>query len=217
MAMKLYHRPDCPFCWKVRIFLKEIDVDVEEVTIALGEKNPDIMALNPNGTVPVFMDGDLLLWESAVIIEYLADKYPAAALMSGSAIERADIRQIHGYSDSRVGKILFPYIKHVREKGLDFLGHDTRQATTEGWGEIQKILSERLGNKKFFGPNFSAADCALIPRVTLALAYGLTFGDDVVNLKKWYRECVKRPSFLATLPAVLPGIDEMIKPDLFNI
>ena len=217
MEMKLYHRPDCPFCWKVRIFLQEADIEVAEVTVALGEKHPDIMALNPNGTVPVFRDGDLILWESAVIVEYLADKYPAAGLMAGSPLERAAIRQMHSYSDSKVGKILFPYIKHVREKGLASLTKEVGQATEDGWRDIQKMLSEKLADKAFFGPNFSAADCALIPRVTLALTYGLTFDDDVQNVKNWYRKCVKRPSFSKTLPAVLPGIDEMIKPEQFDI
>ena len=37
--------------------------------------------LNPNALVPTLQDGDLTLWESNVIVRYLATKYPAAALL----------------------------------------------------------------------------------------------------------------------------------------
>lgn len=76
MIMKLYHRPDCPFCWKVRIFLLEEGIDVDETVVELDQRHPDVIALNPAGTVPVLCDGGLVISDSALIIEYLADKFP---------------------------------------------------------------------------------------------------------------------------------------------
>lgn len=209
--MKLYHRPDCPFCWKVRIFLQEAGIDLQEFSIELGKKHPDVMALNPNGTVPVLIVGDMVLWESAVIIEYLVDKFPQASLMTGSPEQRAIIRQIHGYSDNRVGKGLFPFIKQVRDSKSGKALNKLYQSTICEWTIIQETLSLQLDDKDFFGTDFSVAECALIPRVTLALAYGLSLSDDFPNLKEWFQRCAKRPSFAATLPKVFPGIDQMIK------
>jgi len=128
--MKLYHRPDCPFCWKVRLFLQETGIEVQEFSVTLGKKHPDVVALNPNGTVPVLIDDDLVLWESAVIIEYLADGFSEISLMAGSPGIRAFIRQIHSYSDNRIGKALFPYIKQVRDSDSGKATDELYQSTT---------------------------------------------------------------------------------------
>ncbi len=209
--MKLYYRPDCPFCWKVRIFCHEAEINLQEIVVESADKHPDVIRLNPNDTVPVLVDGDLVLWESAAIIDYLADSFPQSTLMAGSPAQRAIIRQIHSYSDNRVGKALFPYIKQVRDSEKHPPANDLEQATSLAWIKIQAILSEQLGRKVFYGAGFSVAECALIPRFTLALAYGLGLDDGFGNLKSWFGRCVKRPSFSATLPSIFPDIDEMIK------
>ena len=56
--------------------LKELDSDFEfvPVNLAAGEhQRPDFLRLNPAGKVPVLVDGDLVLTESAAIVMYLAD------------------------------------------------------------------------------------------------------------------------------------------------
>jgi len=45
-----------------------------------AHKQPDYLKLNPNGLIPVLIDGDLVLYETAAICLYLADRFPAAAL-----------------------------------------------------------------------------------------------------------------------------------------
>lgn len=207
--MKLYYRADCPFCWKVRIFLKEIGLDVEEIAVEFGTKHPDVVAFNPNATVPVLVDGDLVLFESAVIIEYLADKFPQFPLMDGSPEQRATIRQMHSYSDSSTGKVLFPYIKQVRGSG----DRTVTDELTQAWIDVQSKLSERLGSGDFFGPSFSAAECALLPRVSLALAYGLTLDDQFSNLQKWFNRCAARPSYTGAFPSSFLGLEEKIEPE----
>jgi glutathione S-transferase len=63
--------------------LEEADVAYE---LALVERDgivarPEYLAVNPLGRVPAFVDGDLVLWESAAICLYLADRYPDAGLL----------------------------------------------------------------------------------------------------------------------------------------
>lgn len=54
-----------------------IDIDVIEPNFGAGEhKSAAFLALNPNGKVPVLVDGGLKLWESNAIIQYLADSKP---------------------------------------------------------------------------------------------------------------------------------------------
>lgn len=183
--MKLFLRPDCPFCWKVKLYLSEIGVDVEETLVELGKSHPDVAALNPNATVPVLISEDIVLYESAIIIEFLADKFPQESLITGSPEQKADIRQLQFYSDSKVGKILFPYIKKVRENAGEEGINALKAAISADWLNLQNYLSRQLGDKAFFGDVFSAADCALIPRISLALAYGLELDDENGNLANW--------------------------------
>ena len=70
----LYHRTDCPFCWKVRLGLDELGIDYSIVNTRLGEKHPDVVRYNPKGSVPVLIDGEAAIWESNAILEYLDEK-----------------------------------------------------------------------------------------------------------------------------------------------
>ena len=80
----LFERTDCPFCWKVRIALAEMGVEYRIEATRLGEKHPEVARLSPTGTVPVLVDGDTAIWESAVILEYLDSRYGPGRLFPGT-------------------------------------------------------------------------------------------------------------------------------------
>ncbi|WP_138378918.1 glutathione S-transferase family protein [Luteithermobacter gelatinilyticus] len=215
---RLFHRPDCPFCWKVRIALYELNLPFQETLVTLGEKHPEVLALNPNGTVPVLITDDgTVLWESAAILEYLVDHVQdngaAQTLLVGSAAEKAEIRQIHIFSDNHLGKAVFPLIRHRRENpGREADPHIFERARL-AWHENLGVLEKALRHRPFFGgETFSCADCALVPRVTLAEVYGLPFAKEMPQLKTWYARVGSRPSVQAARPARFPGIDDFIKP-----
>ena len=82
--------------------LKELDVDFEFVPVNLpaGEqKHPDFLRLNPAGKVPVLVDGDIIIPESAAIVLYLADKYREKGLLPSSIKERGSLSldDVRGY------------------------------------------------------------------------------------------------------------------------
>ncbi|AML51786.1 glutathione S-transferase family protein [Falsihalocynthiibacter arcticus] len=77
---------------KVMWCAAELDVDVERVDIggAFGGNNTyEFRALNPNGSVPVLIDGDFVLWESNAIVRYLCDHYGTGEWKFSSAQEVA--------------------------------------------------------------------------------------------------------------------------------
>jgi len=199
-SITLYQRPDCPFCWKVRIVAFESQLNFDEIVVQLDKKHPDVVALNPNATVPVLIDGDLIIYESSQIIEYLLDKFPELPLMPGSAKTRARIRQLHSYSDSKLGRVLFPYIKEKRDSTTHVVSDQMKESTSRAWLEEQSILAEKLGDREFFAGDFSVAECALIPRFCLAITHGLPIDERFENLINWYARCVDRPSFEKALP-----------------
>jgi glutathione S-transferase len=88
--MRLYSGPLSLFSRKVEIALHEKRIDFERVEVAFTQtegyspKHPDVISANPKGQVPVLVDGDLTLFDSTVILEYLEDAYPIPPLYPSS-------------------------------------------------------------------------------------------------------------------------------------
>jgi glutathione S-transferase len=88
----LYDAPRCPFCARVRIVLAEKDIPYEPVVIDLSDRPAWIYEKNPSGKVPVLEDGGWVLPESAVIAEYLEERFPEPPLLPSDPGERAMAR-----------------------------------------------------------------------------------------------------------------------------
>src|SRR4028118_716419 len=93
--MKLYSGPLSLFSRKVEIALREKDLPFERIGVPFSQtrgyspKHPDVLAANPKGQVPVLVDGDLTLYDSTVILEYLEDAHPEPALLPPGPPDRA--------------------------------------------------------------------------------------------------------------------------------
>ena len=91
--MTLYDAPRCPYCARVRIVLAEKGVPHETTTVDLANRPPWLLAHNPpDGRVPVLEEEGWVLPESAVIDEYLEERYPEPPLWPADAGERAAAR-----------------------------------------------------------------------------------------------------------------------------
>ena len=91
--LTLYDAPRCPYCARVRIVLAEKDIPYEPVVIDLSDRPAWIYEKNPSGKVPVLEDdGGWLLPESAVINEYLEERFPEPPLLPADPGERAIAR-----------------------------------------------------------------------------------------------------------------------------
>ena len=91
--MKLYTNPLSPNCRKPVAVAKHLGLELEEVVVDLGSgehKKPAFLAINPNGKVPVLVDGDVTLWESNAIMGYLCSKVDSTELWPKS-MARYDI------------------------------------------------------------------------------------------------------------------------------
>ena len=85
----LYDADRCPYCARVRITLAEKGVAYETVAVDLDDRPAWIYEKNPLGRVPVLEEDAFVLPESAVIDEYLEERYPEPALWPADAAERA--------------------------------------------------------------------------------------------------------------------------------
>jgi glutathione S-transferase len=88
-VITLYDAARCPFCARVRIVLAEKGIPYEPVEIDLSNRPAWLYEKNPAGKVPVLEEDTLVLPESAVIMEYLEERYPEPALLPRDPAQRA--------------------------------------------------------------------------------------------------------------------------------
>jgi glutathione S-transferase len=126
-------------------------------------KVPEFLSLNPNGTIPVLIDGDFSMWESNAILLYLADKDESGRLLPHDRQQRALAAQWLSWqvSDLNPGWIYAVYALLRKVPGYD----DPQQidASIQRWTGRMQVLESALakGGPFILGKNFSAADIAL--------------------------------------------------------
>lgn len=111
--MKLYSGPLSLFSRKVEIALGEKGLAFDRVMVPFTQergyqpKHPDVLAANPKGQVPVLVDGDLTLFDSTLIFEYLEEAYPSPPLLPKGAAARARCRMM----ELRADEVVFPHAR----------------------------------------------------------------------------------------------------------
>ena len=90
--LTLYDAARCPFCARVRIVLAEKQIPYDTVEIDLTDRPAWLYEKNPTGKVPVLEEDGWVLPESAVIAEYLEERYPEPALLPADPAARAIAR-----------------------------------------------------------------------------------------------------------------------------
>lgn len=201
--IRVLGKPECPFCWKVRLGLAETGHEFE--SLAVDPATPvgrEILARHsPQGTVPVMTDGDVTLWESSIMVEYINDLTADDRLLPAEAPERARARTTQKYSDSIVGPSLRKVVFEKRGKPESEWDADRIREGTEGWRGCMAHLESLLDMREFFaGDGYSVAECALVPRFGLAERYGVGVSAEFPNLARWFAAMKARPSYAATVP-----------------
>ncbi len=183
--MILYDAPRCPYCARVRIVLAEKGLPYETVEVDLRDRPAWIFAKNPSGRVPVLEeDGGLVLPESAVIMEYLDERFPDPPLWAVDPAERALGRIWLDRFDVRLGDDYY-----ARRRG-EASRLETRLAELDAALEAQPFLS---------GREYGLADVGYIPWILRARS---NLGVDLEHygsLSAWLARLEARPAVAAEL------------------
>ena len=175
MALNFYCGSGSPFAWRVWLALehKAIPYEFKLISFSAGEtKTPAFLAMNPRHHVPVITDGDFILYESAVILEYLDEQYPsldpAHALLPQDvhqrALARRLAREVDVYLVPAMSKLALQYwftpeaernAKHIAD------GRETFAAEME-------FFEKEIRGDWLAGP-LSLADFTLYPSLALVL------------------------------------------------
>jgi glutathione S-transferase len=198
----LYQRSDCPFCWKLRLALAELELSYKPVATQLGQRHPEVASLSATGSVPVLVDDDVVIWDSAVALEYLDSRYAPGRLFTSLPAVQAEIRLLHLYSDKVVGAALRELVFEKRSQNPDQWDTAKIAASEEAWRQCMAWLEGKMQSWE----NPTAADCALGARFGVAEAYGADFSADFPILRDWYEQLKQRPSWQQAYP------DSFIRP-----
>jgi glutathione S-transferase len=167
--------------------------------------------------VPVLVDGDLTLFDSTVILEYLEDAYPEPPLYPADARTRAACRMLELYAD----EILLADIRRLMHRSEPPAADPNRRAQQEEsareaevalsrhWSELER----RLGDRVWFGGTFSVADIALFMSVLFAQRLHGPKLDGFPALAEWYARTAARPS-VASVASDVAEADRTLSPDL---
>jgi glutathione S-transferase len=183
-VITLYDADRCPYCARVRIVLAEKGLEYEVVAIDLDDRPAWIYEKNPLGRVPVLEEDDFVLAESAVIDEYLEERWPEPALWPADPGERALGRLlVH-----RFDELSRPYyaLRRGEEGAREQL--DAQLAGLAALLERQPFLS---------GREFGLADVAYVPWILRARERMDVSLDPFPALADWVERLGERPSIAA--------------------
>ena len=201
--MRLISFKLCPFVQRSVITLIEKGVDYDITYIDLAEPPQWFLDLSPFGKVPVLEVGDEVLFESAVINEYLDEIHPPS-------LHPADpLRKALNRAWIEFGSAL------IMEQ-YQMMVADTREAFEQHHGEVLSKLRQleaRLGPGPFFnGADFSLVDAAYAPvflRFDILNGWhALDLFGDVPRVAAWSTALLARP---ATRGSVVDDFDELLR------
>lgn len=107
--LTLYDAARCPYCARVRIALAEKGIPYDVVEVDLDDRPAWIWEKNPTGRVPVLEEGDWTLPESAVILEYLEERFPEPPLLPPDPADRARVRLLVHRFDLNLGDSYYAF------------------------------------------------------------------------------------------------------------
>ena len=91
--MKLYYANGSSSSRRASLVVAHLGIELEHVSIDLMKDRARIERLNPNSKIPVLEDGDLVLWESHAIMQYLCELAPGQTLYPHDLRARADVHR----------------------------------------------------------------------------------------------------------------------------
>ena len=167
--------------WSLRPWtaMKVAGIDFAEEVIPLYEpgSRERVLKYSPAGKVPVLLDGEIRVWESLAILEYVAEKFPNAGLWPVNVAARAHARAIAhemhgGFSPLRRNCPMNLWLPPKPRPQPDEVIADVRRIDAL-WSDCLARFGRKVGGPFLFG-RFGAADAMYAPVVARFHNYGIT-------------------------------------------
>lgn len=210
-----YYGAGSPFTWRVWLALehKALAYEMKVLSFSAGDlKKPEFIALNPRHKVPVIVDSsaglEMVLYESAAILEYLDEAYPTSGrpLFPGHPADRATVRRMVCEADNYFSPIVNRLVRRVLQtEEADWKGEKIDRARIQCLTELEH-WEKQIGGDYLAGA-LSAADFALYPMIALALRCESKKNDLALRssmpegISAWMQRMEALPYFSKTWPA----------------
>jgi len=195
--MRLFSGPLSMFGAKVQIAAHEKNIDFELVMVPFtmkegyAPKHPEVLRINPKRQVPVLIDGDLEIFDSTQIFEYLEDIKPHPSLWPGTAAARAWSRRLEHESD----EVYFPHIIKLMQL-WNTPNDPAAEPAREAAAAYYRTMEHVLGDGEFLAGEYSFADIAFYMAQLFGARMGADMSGETPKLLQWRQRMTARPAVL---------------------
>lgn len=206
-ALTLHYHPLSSYCHKVLIALDAMGIDVDKRLLNLGDaaERAALLAAWPLGKMPVLVDGDRVVGETSIVIEYLQLHHAAAGrrLIPADPEAALDVRAWDRIFDLYVmtpmqaltGDLL--RAEHERDPV-------TVAQARERLSSTYAFIDQRMNGRTWVcGDDFSMADCAAAPALFYAVTY-VPVPDGLIHLSAYVERLMAHPAVARVIDAARP-------------
>jgi glutathione S-transferase len=205
--LTVYDIPVSPYAQKVKLALLEKGVDFRAIVPDVDNPDVEFLAASPRREVPAFVDGEVNLFDSSIIVEYIEDRWPDPPLLPSGAAERARVRTIEEVCDTvydavnwAVAEVLW-FKRAEGEKAESLLAH-----AKDYTASLNRRLERELQNREWLnGERFGFGDIVAYPFVNGAAAMG-NKPEAGGRLEAWLKSMRSRPSAQRLKQDVVSGM-----------
>ncbi len=205
--MKIYSGPLSMFGAKVEIAAHEKGLAFERVMVPFDfargytPKHPEVLRINPKGQVPVLVDGEVEIFDSTQIFEYLEERWPDPPLWPRSLAGRAAARRLEHCSD----EVFFPHV--IRLMNLratpDPVDTPEWQQARAGIEKYYAATELLLRGREYLAGEFGYADIAFYMAQLFAARHTVPMTEDHPRLLAWRRRVYARPAVSRVVDAMV--------------
>jgi glutathione S-transferase len=197
---RLYSGPLSMFGAKAEIALREKDLPFELVMVPFDRedryepRHPEVLRVNPKRQVPVLIHGDVEIFDSTLIFEYLEDAFPDPPLWPRGAAARSQARLLELKADD----IVFMNIARLfglEDKPDDPVAIAARAKAYEHYAEMEG----RIGTRDYLAGPFTYADIGFFMAQFYGERKGAVMDGRTPRLLAWRARMLTRPAVRAVI------------------
>jgi glutathione S-transferase len=160
-----------------------------------NDRTAAYMALNPNGLIPTIDEDGFILWESNVIVRYLAAKHSMGKPCPADLRQRADVERWMDWQQTVIAPPMGILFRALLRKPAEAMPEDQLKAAVQRAGDAWRILDTRLSDRPFVGgPTLTMGDIALGNAVHRWFKLPME-RPELPNIKRLYGRFCERPGY----------------------
>jgi glutathione S-transferase/RNA polymerase-associated protein len=228
-VITLFDHPLSPYAQKVKISLIEKGLAYEAVLpggLGAGGAAGDFVEANPRAEVPALVDGEVRIFDSTIILEYLDDAYPTPPMRPASPADRARVRMLEEVMDTHFEAINWGlseirWFRRAEGAAAEALTAAARRQTDGFYAWLERELGDR---QWFNGETFGWGDLSVVPYLNGSVGHGHP-PPAGSRLESWLARANARPSVarcvadiaaLNAAGAAMTNVAELVEKGLFK-